>query len=1143
MKTSYSKSPVYKTRAASKKKAENPSFPLEAAGSNHDVIAGANDANLSAINPSSEKVLCTTRNKNNTSKQNNTIKNNQKNKNKLINTTNVYVIEDNSPLKKETEEDNPVVATKGFLQEPFHAVNLFAHPNSVENLNGDKWLSTDLIDFLIKYGIPLWKTTDLLVPTSAVEGLLDLYNEKAKSTDSNDQKFVQKKRQEYHEYKSKPYRIITLSCTKDHFIVISMIFDATDVQDDFFQYITIYDSLKRSYRNERNKNMVHNLQALDLLKKYQLFFANYLFYDTEYKNLLINNPNLITKHVSYDRCPIQQNSYDCSLFAYGIMLHLVRGITITSTIFSQSDIDYFRKSLYIIFNATENELPQDPKKYISTRFISSFFSELFETTNKDDIYVKYLHKHNSKYLAHITAQSTILESNKIINTNALKKMAWVAKSKNDNSDELSDDDSEYMDPEEDEDISVPEEDEDKSVNDLKDNANDNFDVSSEPIELIEPYYDDIFNGFFIDNNDYQLKDLNDLTYRTRLYEEESGIKTKIAKSSDKTGSRRLECTSHKNCTFYASFGPRRGNKKLILKNRNLYHGGIDKFGLAADGRRLKNQISEYIEPTIEQVELIKSSKPITNDIIKATKALAGKTPTYNQAYKVLSKHQEDERFGDTQNYKLLIPYLQEFKQRNNNSIVNWDRDNNKAITNLFVCPSIMNNKLRYVRPVMSLDAAHLSSDSKGTLYLATIKSGNDKIIIVAIGMTIDNENLRGWKYFLENLKVACPQLTNMHPLQRCQPYKLFTFISDRDKGLIPALREVFPENHHTNCLVHIRDNVLKNCGLKAANLATKIGYTFSFREEDKLFAELNKISAKAYNYVNQIDPTTWRNTEWLRNQSLPPRYGIHTSNNSESANSMFKDARGCTWLQSLDKMIHITMVQTTKLRQEYANKKGMLPVYVKEYKKLYTDSAKYEVIRISDKDHTYKTYIGTGNDYNHRNTHEVNVNHQMCTCGKWQDSNLLCVHAMAYYRKIDEKTLTEVLAMRFNNYYSYQYLHKLYNENINPVIINVLTSDRETLPPPENKKRQPGRPATKRKQKRSRSEVTVRCGNCGEEGHNKKSCNKPSGYKEMKIKNKEQEANESAQDNNEDNVPIEIQNVSNYSTSMTTSNMEESIFY
>jgi hypothetical protein len=84
---------------------------------------------------------------------------------------------------------------------------------------------------------------------------------------------------------------------------------------------------------------------------------------------------------------------------------------------------------------------------------------------------------------------------------------------------------------------------------------------------------------------------------------------------------------------------------------------------------------------------------------------------------------------------------------------------------------------------MSLDAAHLKSKWKGTLYIASVKTACDEIYPVAFAICNDNENASGWKWFLEHLRLSLPIFVNDHPLHEVQ-YKMFTFISDRQKGLI-----------------------------------------------------------------------------------------------------------------------------------------------------------------------------------------------------------------------------------------------------------------------------------------------------------------------------------------------------------------------
>lgn len=120
-------------------------------------------------------------------------------------------------------------------------------------------------------------------------------------------------------------------------------------------------------------------------------------------------------------------------------------------------------------------------------------------------------------------------------------------------------------------------------------------------------------------------------------------------------------------------------------------------------------------------------------------------------------------------------------------------DDNGHIDRFFVCPAFMNNAIRYTRPVMSLDACHLKSRWKGTLYLASVKTPCDEIVPVAMAITKDNENEDGWTWFLQNLLSACEFMVVDHP-KASVDYKYYMFISDRSKGLINALAQVFPSN-------------------------------------------------------------------------------------------------------------------------------------------------------------------------------------------------------------------------------------------------------------------------------------------------------------------------------------------------------------
>jgi hypothetical protein len=957
-----------------------------------------------------------------------------------------------------------------FLQEPVH-LNLELCNDSIELLDGEKGekcLTTDFIDFLIKQGIPSWKPENVLVPTSNIESLLDMYNAKAKSDLPQDKLFVSQYREKYKHYTTKPFQIYTLSCQKGHFFVMEMVFDATDPDQDYFQYIIVYDSLLRSQRNtelnekmqnKKTKQHLKNQAALDLLLKYKEFFCHYILYNTENVSSLLNSKDILDD-VSYGKSPIQRNSHDCALYAYAIFVHLIRGIRIKENLFTQSQITYFRKSLYIILKASEEELQANPKLYIPEDFITSFFDMTYRRNDKPNYFLNYLHC-CTKYVSPTknTRQLSVTKHN-------------ISPSQ----------------------LSIP------SESPLQTDKENNELVEPEQmVQNITPFVDEHFKDIFVYNSEYNnfpdIRDVEDLFHKISFYEIESGIQLRIKKSEPKINSYLYTCMSHKECKFRAKFGPRRGDKKLILKSVHPYHNGIDRFGKYDNGKHFKQRITTNITPNIEKVELVKSSKPVPNDVVKATKEFGGRRHSYDQAHQVMAKSEKNNKKQQKKNYGLLIPYMDEFSNLNPGSVCEYEKHDDGSMSKIFVCPGIMNNKLRFARPVFALDAAHLSTEEKGTLYVAVIKSGNDEVLPIAIGLTGDNENLEGWLFFLKHLKQACPQLTVNHRFEKCHPFKQWTSISDRDKGLIPALKEVFPDNHQTNCLFHIRQNVQTQAGKKASDLVELIGNTFSTRQEQKLLEDLRKINPKIEDYVLRIDPTTWRNTEWIHRTNLPPRYGILTSNMAESINSLFKQERTFDWLRGLDKMLHVISLKISKLRTKHEGKRGMIASYVATYRDLFDKAATYNVIPINTENYTYKVFYGEGSDYNSTKSHVVNMRNRMCTCGQWQNNELMCVHVMSYYRIIERKSVKEILEMPFCQYYSYQYLNLFYKENINPVIIDLLSHDTSTKPPPITEKRASGRPKSARKRKRSK--VSVKCSNCEETGHTKKKCQQPLGYAKL----------------------------------------------
>jgi hypothetical protein len=528
------------------------------------------------------------------------------------------VQKDNLPVNVEGGTDNSIIQNEVttpfshhgtlpiFLNEPFKNHTLQLDVEKVEKLNGDNWLCTYIIDFLLRHGLPPHKPYYVLVPTSDLEPVLDYYNAKSKSTVKEDIEMVANIRKLYKNFTTKQFRITTITVNKGLFYVIDMTFDATDADGDYFQNITVYDSLVRSDRNRGAQ--LKNSFAISLFKKIQDFFYNYIIFDV-HSDIKENYKQQVLKEIGYAKCPIPQNKYDSSLFAIAIVLHLVRAIRVTERIFTQQNITYFRKSLYIVLTAPPEELHANPKVHISTDFIMSFFDKMFFTSSKRNYFLKYLHK-CTNYV------SPTKKNNQ--------------KDQENNEDQDDDDEHSFVDFTE----------ATTNNNSAEENHQSNND-NNNPNE-VKRYFNTIFRHVFVNSMDedekFEMNNLDELYRKITHYQIESNIVLRKQKSCPKTGYCFFTCVSHKNCSFFASFGPNRSSKKIVLKKNHLYHKGVDREGVYDNGNIFKTRCKEIITPLIDTVRNIKNGEPVPNDIVKAAKVLNGERINYDQAQKGLLRN-------------------------------------------------------------------------------------------------------------------------------------------------------------------------------------------------------------------------------------------------------------------------------------------------------------------------------------------------------------------------------------------------------------------------------------------------------------------------------------------------------------------------
>ena len=480
------------------------------------------------------------------------------------------------------------------------------------------------------------------------------------------------------------------------------------------------------------------------------------------------------------------------------------------------------------------------------------------------------------------------------------------------------------------------------------------------------------------------------------------------------------------------------------------------------------------------------------DVKKGAVTLEKLDATYKQSWKVLSGCKAALDAKAAASYQVLVPYLKEFETLNPGSLAIHECDDSNHLTRVFVCPGIMTDTLRFVRPVISIDAAHMKTTAGGgTLYIASVKSASNDIYPVAISLMVDNENKEGWVWFLENLRSCVPNLDADHR-KECVAYKRFTFISDRQKGLMEALKAVFPENHACFCAIHIARNVEVKFGVKHGKFVVPLAKTFSSYYAGELVQSMG-VAARAY--VEEIEAPQWRSQAWLRDESLPPRYGIVTSNMSEVTNSMFEKARDVPWKSCIHMILSKMVERIGDLSEKYKDKTGVVQEVENILRTHWDDCSGMSIVAMNGENGEVFTVFepARGPFAVESIGYNMNVLTKACDCGLWQEHGYPCVHAVAFLKK-HRNVSFEALLEEVCPEYTYESNHSLFKRNFLTVCVDKVEMD-TTILAPLFKKRKAGRPKKKRYRKRSRvstksneTSTSARCSRCGIAGHNVRTC-------------------------------------------------------
>ena len=181
-----------------------------------------------------------------------------------------------------------------------------------------------------------------------------------------------------------------------------------------------------------------------------------------------------------------------------------------------------------------------------------------------------------------------------------------------------------------------------------------------------------------------------------------------------------ECREHVGCPFQIRISRRKFDGNFVVSKMKTQHSDVLRDPKAKDGRQWKKRRYTKLNNLLIQVLKTKSGHPTPADVIKTAANESGLILTYMTAYRAIASDAGAGCQLSVRSFQQMVPYLEEMKKCNPMSVNGCTKSTTNELVDVFLFPHFMNDALKFVRPVVSLDAAHLRSEWLGTLYIASV---------------------------------------------------------------------------------------------------------------------------------------------------------------------------------------------------------------------------------------------------------------------------------------------------------------------------------------------------------------------------------------------------------------------------------------